>query len=108
MLPAIRDGEILYVEPTHPSQLRKGEIALFNQGSQYRAHRLIAHHQDTNMYMFRGDSSAGLDGMVKPEQVLGKIVAKEESHTGKTRLVRLSGKRARLHYLAVEARRRAR
>jgi hypothetical protein len=100
MLPLINDGEILRVQPANPDRLKVGQIVLFRQGSDFKAHRIIRKQRD--QIITRGDASSEPDGAIRGGQIVGKIVAKECQESGQ--IVLLDGVRARLSFFARKAR----
>ena len=100
MQPTIQDGDILHVKPVPAKNLRRGDIVLFAEGMSYKAHRLISVDLDQGVFMTRGDAGRETDGALQAGQIMGRVVAKEENSDGRTRVVRLDGKRARVRLLA--------
>jgi uncharacterized repeat protein (TIGR01451 family) len=100
MQPTIQDGEILHVKPVSAKNLRRGDIVLFAERMNYKAHRLISVDLNHGVFMTRGDAGTESDGVLQAEQILGRVVAKEENSEGRTRVVRLGGKPARIRLLA--------
>jgi uncharacterized repeat protein (TIGR01451 family) len=93
MAPSIWDGEIVHVQPVAVETLCKGDIVLFSDGAHFRAHRLLKAGPEA--FVTQGDAALERDGIVRPEQILGKVIAKEESADGVTRVVKLSAALAR-------------
>ena len=87
MAPSIWDGETVHVQPVAVETLRKGDIVLFSDGAHFRAHRLLKAGPEA--FVTQGDAALESDGIVRPEQILGKVIAKEESADGVTRVVKL-------------------
>jgi signal peptidase I len=104
MLPTIQDGEILHVQPEKLSKLRRGHIVMFRNETGLKAHRIICKRQD--QFVTRGDAGLDNDGVVRGEDILGKVIAKECLRTA--RVVRLGGPSARVKFFLFEARRRLR
>jgi len=107
MEPAIRDGEILWVEPCSPRGLRKGDIVLFAEGANFRAHRLMVADAERDIFITRGDAGLERDEALCGKQVLGKVVAKQHCQQS-MRTVRLDGMRGRARFLASRAGQRSR
>ena len=101
MLPVIEDGEILHVESPQPKELRRGDIVLFNSAHGLKAHRIL--HKQGQMFVTRGDAGMDMDGVLRGDQVLGKVVAKECHRTGRT--LSLSSARSRAGFVLRELRR---
>ena len=106
MQPTIQDGEILHVKPVSADKLRTGDIVLFADRANYKAHRLIRLDRHRGVFTTRGDAGAETDGDLGAWQILGRVVAKEETSGGQTRLVPLCGTRARMRFLASRIRAR--
>jgi len=106
MQPAIRDGEILHVQPVAIKELRKGDIVLFANGANYTAHRLVVADHAGDVFVTKGDAGAEMDGVLRGHEILGKVIAKEkeEDSGGRIRIVPLSGVRARMRHLGAKAR----
>lgn len=81
MLPGIRNGNVIQVEPVDVTSLRLGDIIFYcADGSRHIAHRLISKRlvQGRMMFFTRGDSLPwSAVEQVEPEQVLGRVVAIE-------------------------------
>ncbi len=77
MSPAIRDGEIVYVEPVAPADLRTGNIVLVRAELGFRLHRLVVADVKRNLFITRGDCGQQDDPAVGGESVLGIAVSKE-------------------------------
>jgi signal peptidase I len=90
MQPAIRDGEVVTVEPLSPSDVGKGDIILYRREEALIAHRVVRiirkkAHWSTQpsaigpyaMFVLRGDASTTCDLPVERGQVLGRVIAVE-------------------------------
>ena len=80
MMPFVRPGDVLLVEPVDPARLRTGEIILFHQRStSHVVHRLIRRVKRDGRLVFiaQGDNSAIADAPILAEQVLGRVVGIE-------------------------------
>jgi uncharacterized repeat protein (TIGR01451 family) len=119
MWPLIGDGEILHVQSANARRLRVGDIVLFRQGAEFKAHRIIGKqkhkkHEERvkqqervqTQFITRGDASQDADGAITGGQIVGKIIAKECSNSGA--IIRLDGLAARLSFFSAETRRQAR
>jgi len=102
MLPTIQDGEIVHVKPVATDMLKVGDIVLLRTGEQFKAHRII--RKRGQCFITRGDAGMDIDGEIRCDQILGRVIAKEA--VSSRRLVRLDGMRARLEFFALELRRR--
>ena len=56
MEPAIRDGDLLQVMPVVAEELGRGDIVLFADGANFRAHRLVVVDRVRGIFVTRGDS----------------------------------------------------
>jgi hypothetical protein len=100
MLPTIGDGDILQVERVDTATIRVGDILLFKQGREFKAHRVIQRRR--NVFVTRGDAGLEAD-TISGGEIVGKIVAKECAETG--RRVVLQGIVPRLNHFSSELRR---
>ena len=108
MWPTIQDGDILHVEPFTKSP-KRGDIVLFFREGKFGAHRIIGGAD--NNYVTRGDAGMEIDGVVRREEMIGKVVAKECPPTGRLTNLNTGGERAsflgrRLRGYAVQVLRR--
>jgi uncharacterized repeat protein (TIGR01451 family) len=95
MAPSIWDGEIVHVQPVAVETLCKGDIVLFSDGARFLAHRLVK--AGPGALVTQGDAALERDSIVRPEQILGKVIAKEENADGVTRVVKLGAAPARCY-----------
>jgi hypothetical protein len=100
MLPLIRSGSVIQVEPVDVTALRLGDIIFYrSRGNRQSAHRLIRKHpvRGSMLFFTRGDSLPwrAVD-RVEPGQVLGRVVAVEWRRGFKVRLDRGPGRRLSL------------
>ena len=77
MSPTIRDGEVLRVEKVNTGELSEGDLVLFRQDENFRAHRLIAIDREHEIFTTQGDASFKTDRPIRAAQICGKVVAKE-------------------------------
>jgi len=99
MYPAIREGETITVRPVSPSAVKVGDIILYRWEKGVIAHRVIRIVLDPakagapqgpkarcspsqssilsphHLFVLQGDSSGACAEHVKPQQILGKVVA---------------------------------
>ena len=80
MFPLIQDGEILHVQPVS-SRLKVGDIVLFREGANFKAHRIIRKQKDR--FITRGDAGRDADAAIQKGQIVGKITAKECMKSGR-------------------------
>jgi signal peptidase I len=98
MLPTIRDGEILHVEPVIARGPAIGHIVLLRKGEEFRTHRIVRKRGD--LFVTRGDAGLEDDGEIPRGRILGLVVAKQCSITGRT--IRLDNFPARARYFLRE------
>jgi signal peptidase I len=78
MVPIIRSGGFIQVEPVQPEELLLRDIVVYRRQDQVVAHRLVAKQQTgKNLRLFtRGDAFSWRSREeVSPEQVLGRVTA---------------------------------
>lgn len=78
MFPFIKNGDICTFTITDPSQLKKGDVALFHSAA---TGKLVAHRfvhstviDEEQYYVFKGDTNLGFDKPVQKTQIIGKLV----------------------------------
>ncbi len=103
MVPALRGGEVLTIEPAQASSLRIGDIVFIRHPVLGPAiHRLVRIRRGpdgTRLLQTKGDGLLSLDAPVEPAQILGKVAGLDSP------LCRLCGRaRARLGVLRAYAR----
>jgi signal peptidase I len=102
MQPTINEGEIVMVEPVMPSEVKRGDIVLYESHKGVIAHRVVAidpHHSILHplssilsvSFIIRGDAGE-CDEFVEPQKVLGRVVSVERA--GRT--FYLNSKRAKM------------
>ena len=82
MYPAIKDGEMIKVEPVEPSQIKKGDIVLYRMKKGVIAHRVVhieRRNGGTPFFVLRGDTLETCDGIVEPRQVIGRVISVERN-----------------------------
>jgi uncharacterized repeat protein (TIGR01451 family) len=104
MQPGIQDGEILHVQPIATQELKKGDVVLFADGAQYKAHRLIFADHAANVFVTKGDAGTEMDVMLGGSEILGRVIAKEQESRGRTQIITLCGPRARVRRSTAHAR----
>ena len=98
MYPTIRDGEMITVEPVVPSQVKRGDILLYQSGRGMVAHRVVRRGRRNALlstqnsvlgsyFTLRGDACSTCDEPVQADQALGKVVSVERNG----RLINLDG-----------------
>src|SRR2546422_10829912 len=79
MQPTIEDGELITVAPVEPAAVKRGDILLYRGERGLIAHRLVGLRRSAKgedvRYLLQGDASVDRDDPVRPEQVLGRVVA---------------------------------
>lgn len=103
MWPTIQDGDILHVEPLRKSP-RIGEIVLFMNEGQFKAHRIVG--GAGSYFVTRGDAGMEADGLVRTEEIIGRVVARRSPNPG--RVITLAGVLPRISYFAAELKRSVR
>ncbi len=74
MTPFIRDGDVVTIAPIGPAGPRLGDVLAVElaQGSLLVIHRVV--RRVDRGWLLRGDNAMAPDGVVPPEQVLGRVV----------------------------------
>jgi hypothetical protein len=86
MLPLIRDGDLLTVQPVDWVELKVGQVIFYQTaGKKCIAHRLIKIEVRDQMRLLttRGDSSPASEEQISEDQALGQVV---EIHRGDKRI----------------------
>jgi len=95
MSPAIRDGEIVHVEPAVLTELRKGDIVLVKGETGFRLHRLVVADASRDVFITRGDCGLQDDPALSGEEIVGVAVDKEVRVgwlTARAKMTGLSGR----------------
>jgi len=100
MLPCIADGDILHVQPVHPSRIRVGDIVMFKAGHEFKAHRVIG--KCGSIFFTRGDAARDYDLPVRSEEIVGRVIATECPSS--SRVTTFHGWREHLRFLATRLR----
>ena len=79
MYPSICSGDLVLVEPVDVRSLRPGDVLFYRRRGGHLAHRLVELREGGNVLITRGDALDYLDPPVKPQDVLGRVVAVERS-----------------------------
>jgi signal peptidase I len=80
MVPSIRDGEYVLIEPVDFSKIRKGDILFCrNNDDKLVAHTVIQvnFQEDKEKVLLKGDNSFHSDGWLSSSQILGKLTQVE-------------------------------
>ncbi len=77
MLPFIRDGDDLTIAPLEDGEPHVGHVILYHRPESQRQviHRVIG--QTGTDWLVRGDNSMGTDEVVRPENILGRVMRVE-------------------------------
>ena len=75
MVPTLRPGDEIAVEPTLRDVIRVGDLILFEQRGQLICHRLVEISDHDPALLTRADAAHGGGEQVDWNQVLGKVVA---------------------------------
>ncbi len=90
MLPLLRTGSVIQVEPIAVDELRPGDVMVYQrEGEEVVAHRLVQKSWETGQLLLvaRGDSfPRTAREYINPEQVLGRVVAVNWGHGIKFRM----------------------
>ena len=82
MLPFIRNGDLLAIQPVEAAMLQVGDVAFYRAAARGpTAHRVVsreAGNGQATLFM-RGDAHSGPGERVSPEQVLGRVVSVQRS-----------------------------
>jgi signal peptidase I len=120
MVPAMRPGDLITVERADAAEIAPGEIVVFARSGRLVAHRVMgitAHpdsansgNQSEKLFQTRGDCSRRKDPIVRGSELLGRVIqiergggrmqpvaALEKAPQGISRLLRMSGRAARLY-----------
>jgi signal peptidase len=76
MRPTIQHGDFVTVEPIDASEIRRGDILLYRDGDHVIAHRVVGLSASRRLLLC-GDGIETPDQPVRPDQVLGRVVALE-------------------------------
>jgi signal peptidase I len=76
MNPTILHGDFVTVEPIEPSEIRRGDIVLYRDRDHVIAHRVVG-LTASKRFLFCGDGRETADPPVRPDQILGRVVALE-------------------------------
>jgi signal peptidase I len=106
MHPTIRDGEAISIAAVFPDEVVRGDVLLCRHSTRVMAHRVVgvATRGAGRVFELRGDAKAACDAPVGADDVIGRVIAVRRNG----RLVRLSGRAARLRHTARTAASRAR
>lgn len=99
MLPTIKDGETITVEPAIAASIKLGDIILYRNRTGVIAHRVMRIEQTGKCdlrFIPRGDAMAVSDPPVDADQVLGRVVSVRRNG----RNVRVSGAKAKFYRTA--------
>lgn len=77
MSPAIRDGEIVEIDPVDVRFVRKGDIVLTKSNSGFRLHRVVVADPQKDIFITRGDCGQENDPSLNGLQILGLARAKD-------------------------------
>ncbi len=80
MFPTIRSSDILIIRPTKKMGFTRGDVIVFQRGSQLVCHRITS-ILDDNHIETQGDSCLNSDGKIPKEKILGVVVRKKNSRT---------------------------
>ena len=84
MSPAIRDGEIVNVQPVVPAEVRKGAIVLVKGEMGFRLHRLVVANAPQDVFITRGDCGQQDDPAVSAKRYPWALLTSKEVRVRKT------------------------
>ena len=80
MLPTIRDGDTLVVEPVDPASISRGDVIVVGGPWSVRAHRVVGESdRSSGTFILRGDALQAPDAPVSPERILGRVAGVERN-----------------------------
>lgn len=80
MVPFIKDGDVVEVQPVEAATIRRGDVVLCRDGSgRVLVHRVVGVNREAGRaaLVIQGDALARPDGRIPPGDVLGQVVAVE-------------------------------
>jgi polysaccharide biosynthesis/export protein len=90
MYPAIKDGEMITVQPAEISDIKARDVVLYRNQSRVIAHRVVQIEENSQLIL-RGDASENFDAPVEPQQILGKVISTKRArnflHILRTRVI---------------------
>lgn len=94
MHPTIKDGEMITVEPVTPSDVKRGDILLYQFKKGVIAHRVMRVEREAAQLRFilQGDSSRTCDAPVEASEILGRVISVERAG----RSIELASRKAKL------------
>lgn len=73
MFPLLFPGDRILIEPTPYTEVKTGQIILFQSGSRLVAHRVLATNMQKNQLLCKGDSNLLPDEPIASGKVLGRV-----------------------------------
>jgi signal peptidase I len=75
MMPAIRPGDTIEVERTHPREIAPGEIVLYARDGRFFAHRVVRRSQTAlgTQLVTQGDRLQSPDAPISARELLGRV-----------------------------------
>ncbi len=80
MLPTIKDGDILTIQPIKNNRIRVGDVVLCSaRGERAVVHRVVAKHSAKRgfMYLIKGDHVRSPDGWLAGSHIFGSLIKLE-------------------------------
>lgn len=71
MLPLLRPGDVVWVEPVEEAALRLGDVVLVRRAADFVTHRLVERTPDE--WIAKGDNLAAPDPAVSGQDILGRV-----------------------------------
>lgn len=75
MVPTLRPGDQIVVQPVSPKELRPGDLILFEHQGRLICHRLVEIVGHSPTCLTQGEAASGGGERIDHDQVLGKVVA---------------------------------
>jgi polysaccharide biosynthesis/export protein len=73
MYPAIKNGEMITVQPVEISNIKAGDVVLYRNQNRVIAHRVV--RVKDSQVILRGDSVQTFDAPIYAHQILGKVIS---------------------------------
>jgi hypothetical protein len=85
MLPLLREGDEVVVEPVTPAELRVGDVVTYRDADKFPTRRIVAIHEDGQSLVIIGDSvRPRRTWLVPTDDVLGRVVRRGREGTWMT------------------------
>ncbi len=74
MAPLLEPGDAVLVQSARPQDLRRGQIVVYERGSDWITHRLV--QQGRLFWTLKGDACLAPDAPVQPPEIIGRVVSR--------------------------------